>query len=247
VKRAALPFAVSAALAVTGSALAHGGVPNAKAERSLDVVLREDGIRIAYRIGYGERLAAEQRRLADRNADFEVAVTEGTTELDARTAALLHGLNVCTGPTLERVECRKLQGTDVERVAAEGWVPGPSPHLHFEWTLKLPESTKSVGALRIEDAYEVAGVQVSDVRIDAAPGLALTRAGDGSAETKAVSRQFAWSEARRAPGPRVTIVEWQTPPQSAALIAGASLVAVLGLILAIWLLRRPARRRDQPL
>jgi len=248
VKRTALPFAVGAALTITGSALAHGGLSSAKAERSLEILLGEDAIRIGYRIGYSGALAAEQRRLADRNGDFEVGATEGTTELDARTAALLNALTVCTGPTLERLDCRKLRGTEVERVAADGWVPGPSPHLHLEWTLELPESTKSAGALRIEDAYDVAGVEISDVRIDAGPGLALTRAGDGSASgTSGVSRQFAWPEARRAPGPRVTVVEWATPPQSAALIIGLSLVAVLALFLAIWLLRRPARSASQPL
>ena len=84
------------------------------------------------------QLAAAEQRRADRDADFELAASEAKSRLDQRTQELpSERLSVCGGRTLDALECRAPALRNVERVAANGWVPDGPGHFHFSWTLKL--------------------------------------------------------------------------------------------------------------
>lgn len=233
------------ALSVTRAGDSHLRFPTVKAERWIELRLGEDPIRIGYRVGFGAALATELRRAADRDGDFQVSAAEGNAALDARSSALLAALSICTGRSLETVRCRRLAPRDIERVEAEGWTPGPSGHLHFAWTLRLTERASAIGALRLEDGYDVPGVEMTDVSIDRPAHVPLGRAGDGG-RAAGVAERFNWVERLREPGPRVVVAEWAPPARSRA--AGAAALVALAVALGLgtaWLLRRrggpPAR------
>jgi hypothetical protein len=237
VKRAAAAVAL---LALSTDAAAHLRFPTVRAERWIELRLDESPIRIGYRVGFGTELAKAARRAADRDSDGEVSVVEGNAALDDKTAELLSRVRVCVGRTLSEVECRPLSRRDVEQVEAEGWVPGPSGHLHFAWTLRLASDAADLGALRFEDAWEVAGVEITDVRIKPPRGAALTRAGEGD-EPNDVASGFTWIEARRGAGPRVVAAAW--PPQahpSWPLLGLALASTLIGIVAWLRARRKPA-------
>jgi hypothetical protein len=225
-----------AVLLTCGIAAAHLRFPTVTAERWLELDLASEPMRLGYRLGFGAERAATERRHADTDGDAEVSAAEGNAALDAHTAALLERVRVCIGPSLSQVECKKLERRDVERVEAEGWAPGPDGHLHLIWRLSLGASARDVGAVRIEDDYQVAGVEMTDVQVQAPPHSALLRVGDG-AQPEPASSQFTWLEARRPAGPRVVVATWKPPRQS--LLGWLVLVAVV-VAAALILLRRRA-------
>lgn len=231
-----LLFAVGLLLAVPASA--HLVFPSLKGERWIIVRLDQDPIRIQYRIGRGMELARPVRRAADTNGDFEVSATEGNAALDARSKQLLARLEVCTGRTLQKVQCTHLASRDIERVEADGWTPGVTGHLVFTWTLRLHQRADQIGALRLEDSYPAEGVEITEVRIHAPRGKHLRVAGDGRAT--GVRAQFGWTEQNRPPGPRVVVAEWPPPRRARGLFA---LGIAVGLVLVLWVvwsrLRRP--------
>ncbi len=211
-----------------------------QAERWLELRLGEQPIRIGYRVGFGAQLATEVRKAADRDGDLQISAAEGNAALDARSAELVRSLSVCVGRTLETVRCRPLAARDIERVEAEGWVPGQSGHLHFSWTFRLDQLATEVGAVRVEDHYEVPGVEITDVLIEPPTHTRLSRAGDGR-RTEGVAQSFNWIERLRAPGPRTVVAAW-APPRSrslASLVVGALLVLVP---VGAWLVHRGRRR-----
>jgi hypothetical protein len=222
-------LAAVAILLTAASALAHLRFPAVRAERWIELRLDQDPIRIDYRIGYGAALAKEHRKIADSDGDGEVSAAEGNAALDSRTAELLEGLRICTGDTVEQLECRALRPPEVELVEAEGWIPGPSGHLHFGWTLRLPSGAHKLGAIRIEDGWDAPGVEITDVRIEPPPAIALTSAGEGTSP-EGVHTRFTWIEAR-GPEARVVSASWPKPAASrwpllaiaGALILGGSL------------------------
>ncbi len=230
-----------AALLVGAPATAHLRFPKLKGERSIEIALNEDPIRIRYRIGLGASLADAERGHADRDDQFGVSAAEGNAALDEHTDALLGALTVCTGRTLDAVACRKLRRRDVERVEAQGWVPGPARHLHFAWTLRLRERAGDIGALRLEDDYQPPGLEITDVSIVPPRGVELTRAGDGALGSTGVTAAFSWIEARRSPGPRVIVAAWPPPPADRRALLLLALAAA-GALLAIVLLRRHRAR-----
>lgn len=219
---------------------AHLRFPGVAAERWIELRLAEEPVRIGYRIGFGAKLADEVRRAADKDGDFEVSAVEGNAALDARSLELISSLRVCTGGTLADVSCRQLERRDIERVEAEGWVPGPNGHLHFTWTLELRERARDIGAIRLEDGFEVAGVEITDVQIDAPAHSALSLAGEAGRPAGVVQR-FSWIEGRRAPGPRAVVAAW-TPPRPSALGRILIPLVLLGIVLAFWLGSRAVRR-----
>lgn len=239
-RRAAAGGLFAAAASVAAPAHAHLRFPEVTAERWIELRLAEDPIRIGYRIGFGALLAADVRKAADRNGDFEISAAEGNAALDARSAELLASLSVCTGVELEKVTCRRLSPRDIERVEAEGWVPEESGHLHFSWTFRLAERATQIGAIRVEDDYAVSGVEISDVQIGRPLHAALSRAGDAQ-RAGGVSETFNWVERLREPGPRVVVAAWAPPrarPLGSLLIAA---VVVLATLVA-WTTHRRGRR-----
>ena len=241
-RRAAAGGLCMSAVAVAPPGDAHLRFPAVKAERWLELRLAEEPIRIGYRIGFGAALAAEVRKRADRDGDFEISAAEGNAALDARSAELLASLSVCTGAVLEEVSCRRLSLRDIERVEAEGWAPEDSGHLHFSWTIRLGERATEIGALRFEDDYSVSGVEISDVQIDRPAHTPLLRAGDAG-RAEGVAASFNWIERLREPGPRVVIAAW-APPRARPF--GVLLVLVLALLatFAAWTARRRSRRSE---
>jgi hypothetical protein len=220
-------LAAVALLLATASSFAHLRFPAVRAERWLELRLGEDPIRIGYRLGFGAALAKEQRKAADRDGDGEVSAAEGNAALDAKTLELLGGLRVCTGDSLEQLDCQQLRQPDVELVEAEGWIPGPTGHLHFAWTLRLRTGARKLGAIRIEDGWETPGVEITEVSIQSPPERPLTRAGEGDSPD-GTRLEFTWIEARRGSGPRVVAASW--PKESdrvwpLLVIAGALIVA----------------------
>ncbi len=125
--------------------------------------LDEKPIRIEYRVGRGIELSTPIRRAADTNGDFDVSTAEGNAALDARSRVLLAHLRVCTGRTLKQLHCGHLGQQDIERVEADGWVPGATGHLVFSWVLKLHQSVDQIGAVRLEDSYAAPGIEITDV------------------------------------------------------------------------------------
>lgn len=200
-----------AILAIASVASAHLVFPDVRGERIIEIHLERDPIQIDYRIGLGMDAAVPVRRAADTNRDFEISAVEGNAALDARTAKLLADLTVCTGRTLDAVSCRHLARTDVERVDAQGWVPGPAGDIHFLWTLDLHASARDIGALRVEDASSQPGVEITEVRITPPAGKPLLVAGVRDAHS--VARRFTWIEKSRPPGPRVIVAAWAPPPR----------------------------------
>jgi hypothetical protein len=233
----ALSF-VLGSLFVAGAALPHLRFPTVRAERFIELRLAEEPVRVAYRVGFGASLADEVRKAADVDGDFQVSVAEGNAALDARTQAFLSAIRICTGRTLEDLVCRRPSLSDVERVEAEGWEPGPTRHLHFSWTLRVRENAADIGALSVEDAYEVAGVEVSDVQIERPSHGPLVRAGDGALGS-GVTERFNWVERLRAPGPRVVVAAWAPPRRRAGFIAASLVLAAVAL--GAWLLARRSR------
>jgi hypothetical protein len=205
-----------------------------RGERWIEVRLAEEPIRIAYRVGFGAELAARERKSADADGDGEVSAAEGNAALDARTDALLGALRVCTGRSADALDCRALVRRDVERVEAEGWIPGPTGHLHFSWTLALRDAKSDLGAIRIEDGWQVDGIEVTDVGFDGASDL--TAAGEGESPA-GVAARFTWIESRRAPGPRTFSAAWPPPPERPWLVLLAAGLLMIGGA-AIWLLGR---------
>lgn len=239
------------ALAATGAALAllfasaaahaHLRFPGVRAERWIDVRLDETPIAIGYRVGFSAPLAKEERRRADRNGDGEVSAAEGNAALDGHTDALLAALQVCSGRTLDALECRALERRDVELVEADGWIPGPQGHLHFAWTLRLGHAAADLGALRVVDGWQIPSVEITDVRIRPPPDTALTSAGEGG-QPSGVATGFNWIEARRGPGPREVVATWPARAGRSWLgVAAGGALLLAGA--ALWL---RSRRRPSP-
>ncbi len=226
-----------AILAIASVASAHLVFPDVRGERIIELHLDRDPIRIDYRVGLGLDAAVRVRRAADRNGDFEISAAEGNAALDARTAALLADLTICTGRTLADVSCRHPARKDVERVEAQGWVPGPAGDIHFLWTLDVRASARSIGAIRLEDASSQPGVEITEVRITPPAGLPLLVAGDKAAH--GVVRRFTWIEKSRPPGPRVIVAAWP-PPSRRALWLVTGLVLAAAALLAFGRVRRRA-------
>lgn len=237
-------FVALAVVAVSAGAPAHLRFPKVKAERLVDLRLDEDPIRIGYRIGFGGKLADAARRAADRDGDFQVSAAEGNAALDARSEALLAGLEICTGRSLTALECRHLAMRDIESVEADGWTAPSGSHLQLSWTLRLHERARDLGAIRVADAFDVSGVEISDVQIRSPHHTPLTLAGEGDRKSGVVDR-FTWIEAKRELGPRVIVAAWAPPPPTRrgwllGAAAGIFLVAMGG-----WYFAR-ARRQKTP-
>lgn len=199
--------------------------------------LDEKPIRIEYRVGRGIELSTPIRRAADTNGDFDVSTAEGNAALDARSRVLLAHLRVCTGRTLKQLHCGHLGQQDIERVEADGWVPGATGHLVFSWVLKLHQSVDQIGAVRLEDSYAAPGIEITNVRIRPPPGKKLLRAGDG--RTTGVHTQFGWTASNRPSGPRIVVAEWPPPSRKAQRVVLLGLVALLAWGLwAVWRRRR---------
>ena len=229
-----------AVLLASFSAQAHLKFPAVRAERSIELRLAEEPIRIGYRVGFGAELAKKARKAADSDGDGTVSVVEGNRALDERSAALLENLEICTGRSLPTLECRHLGRREIERVEAEGWVPGAQEHLHFAWTLRLHTDAGAIGAIRLKDGWKVEGVEITDVRIDAPSHAELTRAGAGESPEH-VATEFTWIDSRER-DLRVVSATWP-PPRSRSWI-GVSVALALGGAgaFALWV----ARRRAQP-
>ena len=221
-------------VAVAPAAVAHLRYPKLQAERWIELRLDDDPIRVGYRVGFGAKLAGELREEADANGDGEVSAAEANAAFDARTKVLLKKVRICLGDTLEAMDCRELTEEDIESREAQGWVPGPKGHLHFAWKLLPRARAADIGAIRLEDSYDVPGVDISDVSIEAPKHAPLVSA--GSDERDGVSSKFTWLEARRAPGPRIVHATWQ-PPRRRGWIpwAAASLLVLGGAIGGWWL------------
>ncbi len=232
---------ICVALALPASA--HLRFPAMKAERFVELRLGEEPIRVGYRVGLGVTRAAAERTLADTDHDGSVSASEGNTALDRHTDELLAALEVCTGPNLEKLSCKKLDRRSVERVAAEGWLPDESGHLHFIWTLRLSEAARQIGAIRVADSYDSFGgvVEMTDVEIQAPSHTPLTLAGEGG-RSAGLATHFVWLEARRAPGPRVIVAAWAPPSTSWRKLAVFAAVAVALGALALGWSRRSSLR-----
>lgn len=221
-------WAVLAALALGAPPLAaHLRFPELPAERSVELRIDGDAARVVYRIAFAARLAAAERRLADRDGDGEVSAAEGNAALDARTAALLPALRLCAGRTRGDVSCRAAEARDVERAEGEGWQARGVDHLQLQWTLRFRERPADVGALRFEDDDATPGAAITEVEIEGDPGRPLLVAGDGQRES-GVSRGFTWVESNRGPGPRVVHASWSPParlPRWAFLVVAVTAAA----------------------
>lgn len=237
-KRAALGVAV---IVASGAASAHMRFPAVRAERWIDLRLDESPIRIGYRIGLGAELAKSERKAADRDGDGEVSAAEGNAALDRKTQELSSHVRICTGRAEADIACRQLERRDVEQVEVDGWVPDAAGHLHFSWTLRLSEDAGALGAIRLEDGWDVAGVEVTDVRIVAPRHAALVRAGEGQSPA-GVASAFTWIEARRGGGPRVVAAAWPPKPRSRGVLIGLAL-ASLAIGVFVWV---RSRRRIAP-
>jgi hypothetical protein len=233
VKRAALAVA---AVVAASSASAHMRFPTVRAERWIELRLEESPIGIGYRIGFGAELAKEQRKLADLDRDGEVSASEGNAALDRKTADLLAHLRICTGRSAQELECATLERRAVEQVEVDGWVPDAAGHLHFAWTLRLPADAARLGALRVEDDWQLAGVEITDVRIVPPSHAPLTAAGEGPSPS-GVASGFTWIEARRGTGPRVVAAAWPAKPRPSGVLIGLAL-ASLAIGVVVWLRSR---------
>ncbi len=225
----------AAAVIAAFPASGHLRFPKFKAERSIEIRLDESPIQVGYRLGLGAKAADDARLAADTDRDGVVGAAEANAAFDARTTALLSHLSVCTGPTLAKADCRRLERRSVVHREAVGWVPGPARHLHFTWSLDVGESTDSIGAVRIEDTFEETKVDITEVEIRVPPALRLESAGaDGRDE---MSPSFTWIEARRPPGPRIVHAVWPEPARSTWLLV-VGLGGVAAVALGLWLRRR---------
>jgi hypothetical protein len=233
---------LAAVLILTSSvAAAHLRFPTVRAERWLELRLDETPIRIGYRVGFGVELAKSERRAADRDGDGEVNVVEGNAALDGKTAELLRHVQICTGRSLDELSCRAFERHDVELVEADGWVPDANGHLHFAWTLRLADDAGDLGALRLVDGWDVAGVEISDVSIRPPGGIELTSAGEGDHPT-GVAKSFTWIEARRGAGPRVVAAAWPHTPRPSWPLLGLAAASMLAGVV-VWL---RARQKSPP-
>lgn len=237
-RRSLIAALVAGITSTTVFSSAHIPIPTLKGDRLVELRLDEDPIRIGYRLGFGATLAAAERKAADADGDGAVSAAEGNARLDARTDELLAALVVCTGQKLDALDCKKLDRTAVERVAAEGWDPEPNGHLHLSWTLELRTRSSEIGAIRVEDGWDLSGIEVSDVAFAAPRHAPLELAGEAD-RPSGVAERISFIEQRRAPGPRTVIAVWPAPRPSprrkiAVLLAIAALLAAGGF----WASRR---------
>jgi len=234
--RAAARRALAAVLVASTPALAHLRFPAFKAERALELRLDEAPIRLRYALAFGPELANAERRKADADGDLAVSAAEGSAALDTRSGELLRTLRICKGDRLEALECSELSARQIELVAAEGWNAGSAADLHFSWTFNLGESGENIGAIRIEDAFEPAGIEITEARIEPPKARALLAAGEGGAP-QGVTRRLSWIEARRGGGPRVLSAAWPAPSRRwVTLAVAAAVIALAGAL--YWQTRR---------
>jgi hypothetical protein len=218
---------------------AHLKFPEFTAERAVELHLEERPIRIDYRLSFGPALAADERRKADRDRDGRLSSIEEKERLDQRTRELGAGLRVCLGRSLDELECRPLAPSQIERIEASGWRAEGPGDFHVAWTLRLDRSAADIGALRFEDAFEVEGVAITDVRITPPEGRPLLLAADARSPS-GVAKEFTWIEKTRPPGPRVVLVAW-APPAALSRPALFAALAVAGA--GLFLFFRWRRRR----
>lgn len=200
-----------------------------------------------YRLGFGVDRANTERKLADRDGDFQVSTLEANARLDRRTAELVAATSVCVGRTRDALSCRPLKPSEVVRVEAEGWSPGPTGHLHITWRLELTERPARLGAFELQDGYSVEGVDVTDVTITPPAGVTPLAAGDPAGKLGAATLRWTWVEANRPAGPRRVLVTWP-PPREALdrLLLGVAALAIAGLLFGLWLRRRPPTLPSSP-
>ena len=183
-------------------------------------------------------MAGAERQRADRDGDHQVSAAEGNAALDARSGDLIRALQICTGSSLTELTCRALEQREIESVEADGWTPSLDGHLNFTWTFALRERAPELGAVRLQDAYEVPGVEITEVQIRPPVHAALTLAGEGD-RARGVTERFTWLEARRAPGPRSIVATWLAPaPRSWRGIAALFAVFVATVAWIAWRRRR---------
>lgn len=200
-----------------------------------------------YRLGFGVERADAERKLADRDGDFQVSTLEANDRLDRRTAELVASMSVCSGRTREALSCRPLKPSEVVRVEAEGWSPGPTGHLHITWRLELADRPARIGAFELQDGYSVDGVDVTDVTIAPPAGATPLAAGDPAGTLGTPTLRWTWVEANRPAGPRRVLVTWPPPskPLDRALL-GVAALAIAGLLFGLWLRRRPPALPSSP-
>lgn len=223
---------VAAALALASSDVgAHLRFPKLQGERRIVLDLSGPSAVLQYRTGFGTARADAERKRADRDGDIVVGALESNAAMDEKTAALLRSVSICSGSDRDTLSCKRLDKRDILRMESEGWVPGPTRHLHVTWTFDLRIAPASVGALVVEDDYQVAGLEITDVSIKAPGHAPLTEAGDAD-KPGGVTTEFTWIESARAKGPRRIVAVWPGPPASNRVglfigIAAAAVVAAL--------------------
>jgi hypothetical protein len=229
-RRSGAIFAAAAILASSGVA-AHLRFPKSKGERTVVLDLSGASAQLQYRIGFGTAMADAERKRADRDGDVVVGALESNAAMDEKTAALLRSVSICTGNQRDALTCRRLDKRDMMRMESEGWVPGPTRHLHITWTFDLRVAPTSIGAVIVEDDAQVPGLEITDVTIKAPIHAALTEAGDAD-KPGGITTQFTWIESARARGPRRIVAVWPVAPASSRVglfvgIAAAAIAAAL--------------------
>ncbi len=227
-------FIAALLVGLTGDVEAHLKFPKLKGERRLVLDLSGSSAELQYRVGFGVSLADAERKAADKDGDFLVGVLEANAAMDAKTASLAPKLRVCTGVEPGQLACRSLETRDVSRMESEGWVPGPTRHLHVTWTFDLRVAPESIGAIVVEDDYQVPGLEITDVAIEAPPHAKLIEAGDAD-RAGGVSTEFTWIESARPKGPRRVVAVWPGPPATGrlGLVLGVA-AAILAAVLWFW-------------
>ncbi len=222
------------------SVAGHLRNPAVRGERRIELRLDESPMALVYRVGFGAEVASQIRRRADSNGDGAVSAAEGNAFLDGWTRALQTELELCAGVEPSDTACSRPAASAIASAVAEGWTPAGPGHLHFEWKVRWDATALEVGAVRVKEAWEPGGIQITDVSIAAPLHSALRSAGVD--DHAGVSTELTFIESRRAPGPRVLHAAWGPPASSwwqrAALVLG---IAGAGALIALRVRRGPRR------
>jgi hypothetical protein len=215
--------------------LGHLGHTIAGGERRISLDLaNETSPRLQLALGLSEELARVERSKADRDQNGEISPDEAGARLDRAAAELARSIEICSGPRLTELACRKLDPGAVTGAAASGWAAAQNEPRTLEFTFRLELAGAS--AIEVRDASNEFPTTRTDVKIFPPTSSPLRRAGPNRNEP-GIALEFGYDDELLAGAPRTLAAEWQPARRNRRSIL-IGLAAAAAVLILVALLRR---------